>query len=120
MLPIESLHILLERFKEKDKKLSLEIQLITSWIKEHRESRPDLFSNVSSSSRKRSEYYTWRKVSCRLHQRRSELKTQQEKIRSHLIAVNRRIEEADSGNVNFTVFSDIALEPDSTPVDACA
>lgn len=120
MLPVEELRFLMERLEKKNRDLSLEIRLITAWIKEHRESRPARFGAVLSPVNKRNEYRSWRMISFRLHQRRSELKTEQEKTRVHLLAINRRIEEMKTGYADFPVFSDIPLETDFASVDACA
>lgn len=110
MSPVEQLDNLLKRLKEKDRDLALEIQLVTAWIKEHQETRPTHTETPSRPSHEREEYRSWRIVSCRLHQRRSELKTRQEKNQTHLRAVTRQIEELETGFSNFPVFADMALE----------
>lgn len=110
MSPNEQLGILSEKLKEKDLELTLEIQLVTAWIKEHRNSRPPGVDTLSSSSDEGKAYHSWRKVSCRLHQRRSELKEKQEKIQMHLRTVAEKIDEMETGFFSFPVFSDMALE----------
>jgi hypothetical protein len=110
MSPNEQLDILMERLKEKDRDLALEIQLVTAWIEEHRETRPVHTETPSSTSREWEEYRSWRIVSCRLHQRRSELKTKQEKNQSHLRAVACKIEAPGTGFSSFPVFADMTLE----------
>jgi DNA repair exonuclease SbcCD ATPase subunit len=120
MVPVKELHDLAERLDEKNRELTMEIQLITAWIKDHRQSRPARIESMSSASDERNEYRSWRKVSCRLHQRRSELKTKQEKIREHLQTVARKMEERETGILAFPVFHDVALETDLITVDACA
>jgi len=120
MIPVEELCNLKERLAEKNRELTVEIELITAWIREHRETRPAFIEAFMSTPAERSEYRSWRRVSCRLHQRRSELKTKQEKIWTHLLTMDRRIEEMETGIINFPVFSDITLETDLPTVDACA
>jgi hypothetical protein len=110
----------MERLTEKDRELTIEIRLTTAWIKEHRESRPARVESISSPSGERDEFRAWRRVSSRLHQRRSELKTKQEKIRGHLQTVARKIEEMETGILDFPVFHDVSLGADLISVDACA
>lgn len=120
MIPVEELYNLKERLAEKSRGLAIEIELITAWIQEHRETRPARIEAFMSTPDERSEYRSWRKISNRLHQRRSELKTKQEKIWTHLLVVDRRIEETETGIINFPVFPDITLETYLSLVDACA
>lgn len=120
MLPVEELHNLVEKLNKKNRELTIEIQLITTWIKEHRENRPACIESISSSSGNRDEYRSWRRISCRLHQQRSELKTKQEKIREHIQTTARKIEEMETGVVVFPVFHDVSHETDLISVDACA
>lgn len=120
MLPAEELLILMERLEEKSRELSIEIQLITAWIEEHRKIWPARVEAILSPAGKRKAYQSWRKVSCRLHHRRSELKMEQERILMHLSAVNRRIEEMETTFSDFPVFSDTALATDLTSADVCA
>lgn len=101
MEPVEQLSILQERFKEKDRELALNIQLVTAWIKEHIENRPVYECGA---------YNSWRKTSCRLHHMRSELKIKQEAIQTHLRATARKIEEMETDFATFPVFWDQALE----------
>ena len=97
----KQLSILLERFKEKDRELALNIQLVTAWIEEHLESRPAYECRA---------YKSWRKASCRLHQKRSELKVKQEAIQVHLRATMIIIEEMESNFITSPIFWDQALE----------
>lgn len=120
MLPLEELRFLLERLEKKTNDLSLEIQLITAWIKGHRERRPPRFGTILSPADKRNEYRSWRIISFRLHQRRSELKTRQEKIRSDLLTVSQRIKEMETGFLDAPVYFDPTLETDLTSADAFA
>jgi uncharacterized coiled-coil DUF342 family protein len=111
---------LIVKLNEKDRELTTEIQLVTAWIKEHRENRPACIESISASPGERNEYRSWRRISSRLHQRRSELKTKQEKIRGHLQTVARNIENMETGVLVFPVFHDVSLESDLVSVDACA
>jgi hypothetical protein len=110
MPPVKQLGTLLEKLKDKDRDLALEIELVTAWIREHRATRPIHTETQTSPSPEREEYRAWRIVSCRLHQRRSELKTKHEKNQTHIRAVARKIEELETGFPNFSVFADVAVE----------
>jgi len=120
MLSIDELCIMMEWLEKKNRELLLEIELLTAWIEEHRQSRPSRIGTGLSLAEKSDEYRSWRIVSFRLHQRRSRLKTEQDKTRTHLHAVNRRIEGMGTDFPDFPDFSDISLETDLTSTDACA
>lgn len=119
MSPVKQLGILLEQLKEKDRNLAFEIQLVTLWIKEHRETRPPRIEAPSSCPDERNEYRSWRKASCLLHQRRSELKTRREKTQIHLLAVAQRINEMETGFLSFSMLPTMNLEADLTMANAC-
>lgn len=106
MLPAKELCTLLERLNVKDRDLAVEIQLVTAWIKEHRETRPDRIEVSMASADERNEYYSWRKVSCKLHQRRSELKTKREQVQMHIRTVEKKVDKLKTDFSGFPVFSD--------------
>ena len=116
MSPAQKLRNLLKRLEKKKREVTLEIRLLTAWIGEHHTLRPLHFETPLSHDS--SELRSWRKVSYRLHQRRSELKTKLENIQIHLRTVTQQIEEMDMEFFYFPVFSDIHLE--SEPVSAGA
>jgi hypothetical protein len=101
MVPVEQLLILLERLNVKDRELALNIQLVTAWIKEHMNNRPAYECKA---------YYSWRKASFRLQNKRSELKIKQEAIQTHLRATAQKVEEFETDFFTFPVFGDQTLE----------
>lgn len=120
MLPVAELHNLKKRLTEKNREITIEIELLTAWIQEHREAGPHRNGALLLSSGEQEKYQSWRKVSCRLHQTRSELKAKQEIIRTNLLAVSLRIEEMETCISEFPFLFDTELTTDSTSADACA
>jgi hypothetical protein len=110
MSPAKELSTLLERLNVKDRDLAVEIQLVTAWIKEHRETRPDCIEVSMASADERNEYYSWRKVSCQLHQRRSELKTKREQVQMHIRTVLKKIDKLKTDFSDFPVFSNTGFD----------
>ena len=102
--------------KEKNNEITLEIQLITEWIREHRARRP--LRTEAPMPNEHVALQSWRKVSYRLHQRRSELKMNLEKIQMHLRAATQKIEEMETEFFYFSIFPVIGLEPEMSSADA--
>ena len=108
---------LLETLNTTKREITLEIQLITAWIGEHRTIRPD-HAEASSLSHKRAKLRDWRKVSYRLHQRRSELKTELENIRRHLRVVAQTTEQPETDLFCLPFLLDMDLEPEPASAGA--
>lgn len=108
---------LLKTLEKKDRELTLEIQLLTAWIREHRALRP-LRQDAPSLSPKSSELQSWRKTSTHLHQRRSKLKTKLENVRTHLRTAAQKNEAAETDFFCFPGFPDTDLESEPASADA--
>ena len=108
MSPDMQLAALLERLRQKENENTLEIELVTARIDEHRKARPS-GADASSSVYRLNEYRLWWKISCRLHQRRSELKTERDKLLTRLRAVEREIEALQKGLSGLQVCPDAAF-----------
>ena len=114
MSSYEQLSLLLERLKEKDKVLVEEIHIITDQITAHRNSRFRDIQALDQSIRERRKYYEWRRTSFFMHNRRSELKTQREKIRVHIRMVSQHLEKLETNFLNFPVFMDLSFAEELT------
>lgn len=106
MEAFEQLTALKERLKDKESALALDIQLVTAWIREHLEDRPSYGST---------EYHSWRRVSCRFHQKRSELKAKQDNIQLHLRVIAQKLDGMETSFSDFPFFWDLTFEPESVP-----
>lgn len=118
MLPTDQLSILMERLEKRDQELSERIRSITLKISEHRETGTIRTGWRPSDENERNNFHSWRKISCHLHRRRSELKGEQGKNRIHLERTREKIKALDDEMTGLTVFPETCREIEPFPETA--